>query len=61
MRQWWNWYTRWSKKPMPKGLRVRVSSDAPNNKQIKVIKFILDVTQSGQSAWFGAKKPEGIS
>ena len=29
MHQWWNWYTRWSKKPMPKGLRVRVSLDAP--------------------------------
>ena len=30
MRRWWNWYTRWSKKPMPKGLRVQVSLDAPN-------------------------------
>ena len=24
------WYTRWSKKPVPEGLRVRVSLDAPN-------------------------------
>ena len=38
MRQWWNWHTRWSKKPMPKGLRVQVSPDAP--KLIVVFFFI---------------------
>ena len=44
MPKWWNWYTRWSKKPMPKGLRVRVSSNAPI---IRIIKFDLGVAQSG--------------
>lgn len=29
MRVWWNWYTRWSKKPMPSGLRVQISPCAP--------------------------------
>ncbi len=42
MRQWWNWYTRWSKKPMPKGLRVQVSPDAP-----RILWFNLGV----MSAW----------
>lgn len=30
MHQWWNRYTRWSKKPAPiMGLRVRISPNAP--------------------------------
>ena len=29
------WYTRWFEKPVPKGLRVRVSLDAPNNGLMK--------------------------
>ena len=55
MRQWWNWYTRWSKKPMPKGLRVRVSSNAPI---IRIIKFNLGVAQSGQRTWPGTKRSQ---
>ena len=27
------WYTRWFEKPVPKGLRVRVSLDAPEQPQ----------------------------
>ena len=29
MGKWRNWYTRWSEKPVPQGLRVRVSSCPP--------------------------------
>lgn len=29
MLKWWNRYTRWSQKPMPKGMRVQVSPSVP--------------------------------
>lgn len=29
MRLWWNWYTRYLEKVVPKGLGVQISLDAP--------------------------------
>ena len=34
--KWRNWYTRWSQKPVPQGLRVRVSSCPPKNMKTEI-------------------------
>ena len=46
--EWWNWHSRWSQKPVPSGVRVRISPPAPK----------FDVTE-GAGEWSPSRLENG--